>query len=41
MLEIPLRGVSTRQYRHVLPEIAETVGVSKSSVKAEAPEASE
>jgi putative transposase len=41
MLEILLRGVSTRQYRAVLPEMAETVGVSKSSVSAEAIEASE
>jgi putative transposase len=41
MLEILLRGVSTRQYKHVLPEMAETVGVAKSSVSAEAIEASE
>jgi putative transposase len=41
MLEILLRGVSTRLYKHVLPEMAETVGVSKSSVSAEAIEASE
>jgi len=41
MLEILLRGVSTRQYRHVLPKMAETVGVAKSSVSAEAIEASE
>jgi putative transposase len=41
MLEILLRGVSTRQYKHVLPEMAETVSVSKSSVSAEAIEASE
>jgi transposase-like protein len=41
MLEILLRGVSTRQYQHVLPGMAETVGVSKSSVSAEAIEASE
>jgi putative transposase len=41
MLEILLRGVSTRQYRAVLPEMAETVGVSKSSVSREALEASE
>src|SRR5437764_14095435 len=32
MLEILLRGVSTRQYAKVLPEMAETVGVSRSSV---------
>ena len=41
MLEILLRGVSTRQYRAVLPEMAETVGVSRSSVSREALEASE
>lgn len=40
-LEILLRGVSTRQYKHVLPEMAETAAVSKSSVSAEAIEASE
>ena len=41
MLEILLRGVSTRQYRAVLPEMGETVGVSRSSVSREAIEASE
>jgi transposase-like protein len=41
MLEILLRGVSTRQYRAVLPEMAETVGVSRSAVSREATEASE
>jgi len=41
MLEILLRGVSTRQYRAVLPKMAETVGVSRSSVSREASEASE
>jgi len=41
MLEILLRGVSTRQYRAVLPEMAETVGVARSSVSREAVEASE
>src|SRR5438128_3723657 len=41
MLEILLRGVSTREYRAVLPEMAETVGVSRSSVRREAIEASE
>jgi len=41
MLEILLRGVSTRQYRAVLPAMAETVGVSRSSVSREAMEASE
>ena len=32
MLEILIAGVSTRRYRHVLPEMAETVGVSRSEV---------
>lgn len=32
MFEALLRGVSTRQYREVLPRMAETVGVSKSSI---------
>jgi len=41
MLEILWRGVSTRQYRAVLPEMVETVGVSRSSVSREAVEASE
>jgi transposase-like protein len=41
MLDILLHGVSTRHYRHVLPEMAETVGISKSSVSREAIEASE
>src|SRR6516164_6020145 len=41
MLDILLRGVSTRQYKHVLPEMAQTVGVSKSSVSREVIEASE
>ena len=41
MLEILLRGVSTRPYRAVLPAMAETVGVSRSSVSREATEASE
>src|SRR5207247_4253540 len=35
------RGVSTRQYAKVLPQMAETVGVSRSSVSREAVEASE
>jgi len=35
-----LRGVSTRQYREVLPQMAATVGVSKSAVSREAIEAS-
>jgi putative transposase len=41
MLEVLLRGVSTRQYRAVLPEMAETVGVSRSSISRETLEASE
>jgi transposase-like protein len=35
MLEILMAGVSTRRYQHVLPEMAETVGVSKSEVSRE------
>ena len=41
MLDILLRGVSTRQYKQVLPAMAQTVGVSRSSVSREAIEASE
>ncbi len=41
MLEILIRGVSTRQYRQVLPAMAETVGVSKSAVSRQGIEASE
>ena len=41
MLEILLRGVSTRQYAQVLPAMAETAGVSRSSVSREAVGASE
>lgn len=41
MLEILLHGVSTRNYAKVLPEMAESVGVSKSAVSREAIEASE
>lgn len=40
MLGTLLRGVSTRQYREVLPRMAETVGVSKSSISRQAIEAS-
>jgi len=29
MLEILLNGVSTRRYERVIPEIADTVGVSR------------
>lgn len=32
ILDILMRNVSTRSYRHVVPEMAETVGVSRSSV---------
>ena len=41
MLEILLCGVSTRKYARVIPKMAETVGVSKSSVSREFVEASE
>ena len=41
MLDILMRGVSTRNYRAVLPEMAATVGVSKSQVSREFVEASE
>jgi hypothetical protein len=41
MLQILLNSVSTRRYRNVIPEIADTVGVSKSTVSREAIEASE
>jgi transposase-like protein len=41
MLEILINGVSTRRYQHVLPAMAETVGVSKSQVSRETIEAGE
>ncbi len=41
MLEILLAGVPTRRHEHVLPGMAETVGVSKSEVSREDIEASE
>ena len=41
MLDILMRGISTRQYRQVLPEMADTCGVSKSNVSREAIEAGE
>jgi len=41
MLDILMRGVSTRHYEHVLPAMAQTVGVSKSSVSREMIAASE
>ena len=40
MLGALLRGVSTREYHEVLPEMAATVGVSRSSVSRQAIEAS-
>jgi transposase-like protein len=41
LLEILMRGVSMRNYSAVLPEMAETVGIAKSSVSREFMEASE
>ena len=41
MLEVLLRGISTRQYQNVLPEMADSCGVSKSNVSREAREAGE
>ena len=41
MLEILMAGVSTRSYSKVLPQMAESVGVSKSAVSREFIEASE
>ena len=41
MLEILIAGVSTRRYEHVIPEMAETVGVSRSEVSRETIEAGE
>jgi transposase-like protein len=41
MLEILLCGVSSRNYARVLPEMAETVGMSKSQVSRQAVKASE
>jgi putative transposase len=41
MLEILLSGVSTRCYRKVIPQMADTVGVSRSAVSRETIEASE
>jgi putative transposase len=40
MMGALLRGVSTRQYKEVLPEMAETAGVSRSSVSRQAIEGS-
>ena len=41
MLDVLMRGVSTRQYAEVLPEMASTCGVSKSNVSRAAAEAGE
>jgi putative transposase len=41
ILDILMMGVSTRNYQRILPEMAETVGVSKSNVSREFIEASE
>jgi len=41
LLGILMRGVSTRNYKEVLPEMAQTVGISKSSISREFQEASE
>ena len=40
MLGALLRGISTREYREVLPQVAATVGVSKSAISRQAIEAS-
>jgi putative transposase len=40
MLGALLRGVSTREYRDILPQMAETVGVSRSAISRKAVEAS-
>lgn len=40
MMGALLRGVSTRQYEEVLPEMADTVGVSRSSISRQAMEGS-
>jgi len=41
ILEILMKGISTRNYKEILPVMAETVGVSKSSVSREFIESSE
>ena len=41
MLDILMRGVSTRNYKEVIPQMAETGGVSKSAVSRRVVEASE
>lgn len=40
IMEILLKGVSTRKYKEIIPEMADTVGVSKSQVSREFIEAS-
>ena len=40
ILAILLNGVSTRKYQEIIPEMAETVGVSKSQISREFVEAS-
>jgi transposase-like protein len=41
MLEILLNGVSTRRNERVVPQMADTVGVSRSAMSRQAAEASE
>ena len=41
ILEILMNGVSTRKYKEIIPEMAQTVGVSKSRISREFVEASE
>jgi len=41
VLDVLMRGISTRQYAEVLPEMASSCGVSKSNVSREAAEAGE
>lgn len=41
MLDVLIRGISTRQYAGVLPEMASSCGISKSTVSREAAEAGE
>ncbi len=41
ILEILMKGISTRNYKEILPEMAETVGVSKSQISREFVAASE
>ena len=41
MLDILMKGVSTRQYAGVIGEMADTVGVSKSAISRDTIEAAE